>query len=188
MRLSTNLLRLATLLHEDWVAHGRDWTRPGLRAVAVHRFGSWKDKIPFRLMRAPLSVVHGLMFRHVRNYYGIELPGSVKLGRRVVFEHQGAVIVHGAAEIGDDCIVRQGVTIGNRRLDRPNDAPRIGNRVNIGAGAKILGGITIGDDVSVGANAVVVRDVPAAATVVGIPAQVVGTQHSSELRSRQADK
>nr|WP_320010667.1 hypothetical protein [uncultured Desulfobulbus sp.] len=111
-----------------------------------------------------------MLFRFVRNVYGIELPYSVKLGRRVIFEHQHGIVVHGATVIGDDCIIRQGVTIGNRALDKPNEAATIGQGVNIGAGAKILGNITIGQGASIGANAVVLRDVPPMATAVGNPA------------------
>ena len=82
--------------------------------------------------------------------------------------------------IGDDVTVRQGVTIGNRHLERPLDVPRIGNRVNIGAGAKILGAVMIGDDVSIGANAVVLKDVPSNSTAVGVPA-IVRPRRAREL-------
>jgi serine O-acetyltransferase len=126
-----------------------------------------------KLMRAPFSVLYRMMFRRVRNVYGIELPYSVKLGRRVVFEHQGAVVIHGDVEIGDDCVIRQGVTIGNRSLERPLDAPKLGDRVNVGAGAKILGAIHVGDDAAIGANAVVLDDVEKSSLVVGIPARAI---------------
>jgi serine O-acetyltransferase len=124
-----------------------------------------------RVLRAPLSILYRFLFRRVRNGYGIELPYSVTLGRRIIIEHQGAIVIHGNCVIGDECIIRQGVTIGNRYLNRPLEAPRLGRRVNLGAGAKILGGITLGDDVVVGANAVVLNDVPSGITVVGIPAK-----------------
>ncbi len=163
---------LGRQIREDWVAHGRDWTKPGFRAVAVHRFGVWRMGIRSQLLRAPLSVLYHALFRYVRNHYGIELPYSARLGRRVIIEHGGAIVVHGDAVIGDDCIIRQGVTLGNRTLDRPYDAPRLGCRVNVGAGAKLLGAVTIGDDAQIGANAVVLADVPPGATAVGIPAQV----------------
>jgi serine O-acetyltransferase len=114
-----------------------------------------------------------MLFRKVRNTYGIELPYSAKIGRRVVIEHQGDIVVHGDATIGDDSIIRQGVTLGNRYLDRRLDAPQLGKRVNVGAGAKILGYVTIGDDACIGANAVVLSDIPAGATAVGIPAKVL---------------
>ena len=76
-----------------------------------------------------------------------------------MIEHFGGIVVHGSSVIGDDCIIRQGVTIGNRRLDDPLGAPTLGSRVNVGAGAKILGRVTIGDDVNIGANAVVITDI-----------------------------
>ncbi|MBF2086452.1 serine O-acetyltransferase [Thermoleptolyngbya sp. C42_A2020_037] len=166
-------LSLWQQIKEDWIAHGRDWTKPGFRAVAVHRFGVWRMGIEPKLLRAPFSILYRAMFRHVRNVYGIELPYTVQLGRRVVIEHQGAIVIHGQTVIGDDSVIRQGVTMGNRYLDRPTEAPRLGKRVNVGAGAKILGAVTLGDDANVGANAVVLKDVPAGKTAVGIPAKIL---------------
>lgn len=158
------------LLYEDWIAHGRDWTRPGFRAVVVHRFGVWRMGIKPILFRAPFSILYRVFFRFIRNVYGIELPYSVRLGRRVIIEHQHGIVIHGAAEIGDDCILRQGVTLGNRYLSAPDEAPILGKKVNVGAGAKILGRITIGDEASIGANAVVLIDIPTRTTAVGNPA------------------
>ncbi|WP_217651884.1 serine O-acetyltransferase [Hydrococcus rivularis] len=160
-------------IKEDWIAHGRDWTKPGFRAVAVHRFGNWRMKIKPKLLRAPFSVFYRFLYRTIRNCYGIDLPYTVKLGRRVIIEHQHCIIIHGNCVIGDDCIIRQGVTLGNSHLDRPFEAPKLGARVNVGAGAKLLGNITIGDDVNIGANAVVLSDIPAGKTAVGIPAKIV---------------
>ncbi|MFZ4641674.1 MAG: serine O-acetyltransferase [Nodosilinea sp.] len=166
-------LSLWQQIKEDWIAHGRDWTKPGFRAVAIHRFGVWRMTVEPKLLRAPLSILYQMLFRKVRNTYGIELPYTVQMGRRVIFEHQGDIVIHGDCVIGNDCIIRQGVTLGLRHLDRLADAPRLGDRVNVGAGAKLFGKIQIGDDVNIGANAVVLEDVPAAVTVVGIPARVV---------------
>jgi len=165
-------------LKEDWEAHGRDWTKPGFRAVAVHRFGAWRMTIEPKLLRAPLSLLYRSLYRKIRNGYGIELPYTVQLGRRVVIEHQGAIVIHGYCHIGDDSIIRQGVTLGLRYLDRLFDAPKLGKRVNIGAGAVILGNVTIGDDANIGANAVVLSDVPPGATAVGIPAKVISSQRT----------
>ena len=155
------------LWREDYDTHGRDATLPGFRAVAAHRFGVWRLRVRPRLVRAPLTIIYRRMYRRHRNRYGIEIPHSVTLGRRVRVEHQGGIVVHGMAVIGDDVIIRQGVTIGNRHLDRPDDVPVIGSRVNIGSGAVILGAIKVGDDVSIGSNAVVLDDVPSGSTVVG---------------------
>ncbi|GBF80672.1 serine O-acetyltransferase [Aphanothece sacrum] len=158
---------------EDWIAHEKDWTRPGFRAVAVNRFGVWRMKIEPKFLRAPFSIIYRFLYRYVRNIYGIELPYTVELGRRVIIEHQSCIVIHGHAVIGDDCIIRQGVTLGNRYLNCPLDAPKLGKRVNIGAGAKILGKVIIGDDVNIGANAVVLSDIAEGQTVVGIPARIL---------------
>ncbi len=165
-------LGLWALLKEDYAVHGRDWARPGFRAVAVYRFGVWRMSIRSKLLRAPFSVLYRWAYRRVRNRYGIELPYEAKVGRRLTVEHQSAILVHGYCVIGDDCFIRQECTLGNKTLDRPFDAPRLGDRVNVGAGAKLLGGVTIGDDAQIGANAVVVKDVPAGAIAVGVPAVI----------------
>jgi serine acetyltransferase len=170
---SITLPDLLQQIKEDWIAHGRDWTKPGFRAVAIQRFGVWRMQVQPKLLRAPLSMLYRAFYRKVRNTYGIDLPYTVKLGRRVIIEHQSAIIVHGNAEIGDDSIIRQGVTLGNRYLERPFEAPKLGAKVNIGAGAKILGGVTLGDGVNIGANAVVLSDIPAGQTAVGIPAKIL---------------
>jgi serine acetyltransferase len=158
---------------EDWKAHGRDWTRPGFQAVAVHRFGNWRMSLHPKPLRAPFSVIYRALYRGVRNFYGIELPYSTRVGRRVVIEHQSGIVIHGNAVIGDDCILRHNVTLGNRNMDRPLDAPRLGTGVSVGAGAKILGGVVIGDGAQIGANAVVYVDVPEGAIAVGIPARLI---------------
>ncbi len=169
------VLGLWQQIKEDWIAHGRDWTKPGFRAVAVQRFGVWRMKIKPKLLRAPLSILYRALYCKIRNTYGIDLPYTVKLGRRVIIEHQSCIIIHGYSSIGDDCIIRQGVTIGNRYVEYPLDTPKLGARVNIGAGAKILGNVMIGDDVNIGANAVVLADISAGQTAVGIPARVINS-------------
>jgi serine acetyltransferase len=167
-------------IREDWIAHGRDWTKPGFRAVAVQRFGVWRMQVQPKGLRAPFSLVYRAMYRHVRNVYGIDLPYTVQLGRRVVIEHQSGIIIHGDSIIGDDCILRQGVTLGNRSLERPLEAPKLGQRVNVGAGAKILGSVQIGDNANIGANAVVLHDIPVGQTAVGIPARLLKAGQLSE--------
>ncbi|QQV78067.1 serine acetyltransferase [Sphingomonas aliaeris] len=165
-------LPLFAQIREDWIAHGRDWTKPGFRAVAVHRFGVWRMSVRPKLLRAPLSILYRALFRRCRDVYGIELPYSVVLGRNVVVEHQGGIVVHGDTVIGDDCIIRQNCTLGIRRLDALNDAPVLGRGVQLGAGSVVLGKITLGDGAIVGANAVVLVDVPARALAIGVPATI----------------
>jgi serine O-acetyltransferase len=169
-------------LREDWEAHGKDWTKPGFRAVVVYRFGVWRMRIQSKLLRAPLSVLYNMLYRRIRNRYGIELPYTVKLGRRVIIEHQCGIIIHGCCQIGDDSIIRQGVTLGNRYLDRPSDAPTLGQGVNVGAGAKILGNVTIGDRACIGANAVVLSHIPPGTTAVGIPARIIRQTEKTDTK------
>jgi serine acetyltransferase len=182
----TDTLGLWAQIKEDWMVHGCDWTKPGFCAIAVHRYGNWRMKIKPRLLRIPFSIVYKLLYRIIRILYGIDLPYTVKLGRRVIIEHENGIVIHGYSAIGDDCIIRQGVTLGNRYLERPFEAPQLGARVNIGAGAKILGHVAIADDVNIGANAVVLGDIPAGHTAVGIPAQILSAK-TSRKHSKNLD-
>lgn len=158
---------------EDYRAHGSDWTKPGFRAVAVHRFGVWRTGIRPKFVRGPFSVLYRLFFRYCRNIYGIELPYSVNLGRRVIIEHQGGIVVHGNCHIGDDCIIRQNCTLGIKSTSDLVSAPTLEAGVSLGAGSVVLGGITLGQGCVVGANAVVVSNVPPRATAVGVPARIL---------------
>jgi serine O-acetyltransferase len=164
------------LVQEDLKAHDGDWTRAGFQALLVYRFGVWRMTIRKKVCRAPLSVLYRALFVAVRNFYGIELPFTARIGRRVIFEHQHGVVVHGNSEIGDDCIIRQGVTLGIRRLNGLNDAPVLGRGVDVGAGAKLLGRIVVGDHAQIGANAVVLEDVPPHALAIGVPARIIARQ------------
>ena len=122
-------------------------------------------------LRAPVSALYEVLYRGVRNFYGIEIPCSAQLGRRVILEHQSAIVIHQNAQIGDDCFIRQGVALGSRYVTDSEAAPRLANRVNVGAGAR-FGAVTVGDDAQIGANAVVLADVPAEKLAVGVPARL----------------
>jgi serine acetyltransferase len=179
---------LVRQVREDLEAHGGDWMRPGLHALAVHRFGNWRMGVEPQLLRAPLSVSYRVMERFCRTAYGIELPYSAQIGRRVVVEHQNCIVIHGRAVIGDECIIRHGVTIGARSTKDHDRAPVLGRGVDIGAGAKILGAITIGDRVAIGANAVVLVDVPSDALAVGVPARVIERDSRAGARRKRTIK
>jgi serine O-acetyltransferase len=166
-----SLGELVDVVKEDWQANVKDWTRPGFRALAVHRFGNWRMGVDNKLARAPLSVAYRAAYRFVRNVYGIELPYSATVGRQVVIEHQGGIVVHGDTSIGDGCVIRQGVTLGMKHTAKPFDAPTLGRGVDVGANAVILGAVVVGDGASVGANSVVLSDVEAGALAVGVPAR-----------------
>jgi serine O-acetyltransferase len=170
-RVAAPLSDLLAVIREDRRTHG-GWSEPGFRALAVHRFGNWRMTIGSKWLRAPVSVTYRIMYRRMRNYYGIELPWSTVIGRRVAFHHQGGIVINGATVIGDDCIIRHNSTMGIRRLDDLG-CPRLGVGVNVGVGAVLLGPISIGDGASIGANAVVIHDVPAGCTVAGNPARII---------------
>jgi serine O-acetyltransferase len=159
------------LVREDWCTYNGDIWRQGLWAMWVYRFGQWRYGINPAWLRKPFSLIYKILRTASQMLTGIELPCETKIGRRLLIEHFGGIVVSGDAVIGDDVVLRQGVTIGLKRT-KERGAPRIGNRVDIGAGAKILGNIEIGDDAVIGANAVVLKDVPAGALAVGIPARI----------------
>jgi serine O-acetyltransferase len=161
-----------THLREDYRSHREGILAQGFWALSFYRFGHARTRIRWRIVRIPWAIIHVLLSKLSQILFGIQIGMHAKIGRRLVIEHFGGIIIHNNAIIGDDVVIRQGVTIGNRSLDRPLEVPRIGNRVNIGAGAKLLGPITIGDDVNIGANAVVLCDVPSGHIAVGVPAVV----------------
>ncbi len=158
-------------IREDWRTYEGDLTRQGLMVMLVYRLGCWRYGIQQKWLRLPFSFVYKILKLLSQMLTGIELPCETTVGRRVVIEHFGGIIISGDAVIGDDVVIRNGVTIGLRRTGEKG-APVIGNRVDIGTGAKILGAIKIGDDVVIGANAVVLQDIPANSLAVGVPAKI----------------
>jgi serine O-acetyltransferase len=160
------------LLREDLKNHGGTVFEQGFWAVAVHRFGNWRMSVRPRPLRLPFSLLYKFLEKWVEWTCGITLPYTVRLGRRVRIWHHGGMILH-ARSIGDDVQIRQNTTMGIASVDRHLDIPTIGDRVDIGCGACILGAVTVGDDCKIGANAVVLTDIPAGSTAVGMPAKVV---------------
>jgi serine O-acetyltransferase len=159
------------LIREDFATHHRDPWRQGVWVMLVYRFGRWRYGVRPALLRMLLSFLYRWLKILSQILTGIDLPCEVVVGRRLKIEHFGGIIVSGDTVIGDDVVLRHGVTLGLRRTDQPG-APTIGNRVDIGAGAVILGKVTIGDDAVIGANAVVLTDVPPGALATGVPATI----------------
>lgn len=157
-------------VREDWRNYGGDPSRQGLWVMLVYRFGRWRYSVGPRLLRLPLSLIYRVLKLLSQILTGVDLPCEATVGRRFTIEHFGGIIVSGDTVFGDDCVIRNGVTVGLRRTG-VRGAPTFGDRVDIGAGAVILGPIHIGDDVSIGANAVVLKDVPARHIAVGVPAE-----------------
>jgi serine O-acetyltransferase len=164
-RLAPRTLRAR--LREDLAAAHGDLTAPGFHAVAVHRLGARLPHAP-RLLRLPMTLLYKVGYLIVRNVYGIEIPKTVDLGRRVKIAHQSGIVIHPDSVIGDDCVIRQNVSIGAAAGDIArfhSQAPRLGRRVSVGAGAVIVGGVTIGDGAVLGPNVTVLTSVPAGARV-----------------------
>jgi serine O-acetyltransferase len=152
------------LIREDRWTHGGEWMRPGFHAIATHRFGAWLLHAS-RFTRAVLWPLYRAMYIWSRNVYGIELPATTVVGRRLRFSHQSGIVIHPSARLGDDCVIRQNVTIGAPNMERGGLAPVLGNNVELGAGAAIIGRVTVGNDVRIGPNAVVMSNVPPGSTV-----------------------
>lgn len=140
----------------------------------MYRIGRWALH---SRRRRPVLVLARLLRLFVRNIYGIEMYWTSNIGRRFKVAHQGAMVIHEFCTIGDDCVIRQGATIGAVEGEAEEwtteGAPILGNNVSIGAGAMILGKVKIGNNVRIGPNAVVTTDVPDNATVYAPPARVI---------------
>ena len=158
-------------IRADLRSHGGDWGAQGFWVLVVYRFGRWRYGVRPALLRKLMSLVYRILYKLVQIVTGIELPCEVVIGRNFVIDHFGGIVISGYARFGDNCRIRNGVVVGLARTDDPC-APVIGHNVDIGTGAKVLGRITIGDNVLIGANAVVVRDVPPDSIAVGVPATI----------------
>ncbi len=154
-------------------------TYPGLHAVLIHRVSHF-------LARNGLPWLGRILSNIARWFTGIEIHPGARIGRRFFIDHGMGVVIGETAEIGDDCTLYHGVTLGGTSWSKGKRHPTLGNDVVIGAGAKVLGPISIGDDVRIGSNAVVVKDVPAGATVVGVPGRVVGGGADEQQQRREA--
>jgi len=170
------------LVAEDFRTHGRDWGSQGFWALFWHRFGNWRMSVRPKILRAPLSLLYRLMFKVSQWVCGVHLPYTVIVGRRVTLEHFGGMVLV-ADRIGDDVIIRQNTTFGISRLDDLEGRPVIGNRVELGAGVVVIGRVRIGEGAKVGANAVVIEDVPPGAVVGGVPARSL---QRAQSRGRKA--
>ena len=149
----------------------RPWLREqSIWAVATLRFGQYLDERPARSRRAAL-LIYWLAHRVVETLTGIGMTKNVEVGGGLRIYHFGGIFIAEGVRIGSRCTLRQGVTIGERRAG--GDVPVLGDDVDIGAYAQVLGGVHVGDGARIGALSLVLHDVPAGATVVGNPARVV---------------
>lgn len=195
VRLFRSIQDLVMQIHEDWLTNNRDWTMPSFRAIAVYRFGTWVSNRRGGLLKSGLLRLYRGMFRYVRNYYGIEIPLTTLVGRRLFLAHQHGIVFHWKAEIGDDCMIRHNVTIGAGHGGQKNlhKGPKLGHRVEVGPGAVIFAGVKIGDGAMIGPNVVIMSNVPAGARVFVEAPRVIrlpagdreGEKNGEEVRTEQ---
>jgi serine O-acetyltransferase len=156
---------LARLWREDYRRHYRRVFEPGLHVIATHRLGVWSEGLASPLARWPAKAIYSMLALYCEYVYGSRIEPSCRIGRRVLLGHaSGGIILGHHVTIGDDCILRHNVTLGARGHTKPGD-PTLGARVEVGAGAVIIGTIAVGDDAVIGANTVVTGDVPPGAVV-----------------------
>lgn len=169
---------ISSIMERDPAARSR-WEvltcYPGLQAIVMHRWASACWRHGFKWL--------GRFISHIaRGLTGIEIHPGATIGRRVFIDHGFGVVIGETAEIGDDCTIYQGVTLGGTSLFKGKKRhPTLARGVIIGAGAKVLGSFTVGEGAKVGSNAVVVKEVPAGATAVGNPARIIEKESGSEL-------
>jgi serine O-acetyltransferase len=174
---------IACILERDPAA--RTWWEvltcyPGLHAIYIHKMARW-------LWLNNLRWLGRIASQLGRWLTGIEIHPGAKIGGCVFIDHGMGVVIGETAEVGDGCTIYQGVTLGGTSLYRGTKRhPTLGSGVVVGAGAKVLGGFTVGDGARIGSNAVVVKEVPAGATVVGIPGRIVEDDAASKRAITQA--
>lgn len=132
----------------------------------------WGYRAAHALWRRDLKLPARLLSQVVRAGTGVEIHPAARLGRRFFIDHGSGVVIGETAEVGDDCVIFHGSTLGGTSMRKGKRHPTLGDRVVVGAGAKVLGPLLIGDDARIGANAVVLHDVPPGAAAVGVPAKV----------------
>lgn len=172
---------IASIFRRDPAAHSTIEilvAYPGVHAVAVHRLSHF-------LWRIRLRILARLISQLVRWITGIEIHPGAQIGKRFFIDHGMGVVIGETAEIGDDCTLYHGVTLGGTTWQKEKRHPTLGDNVVVGAGAKVLGPIKIGDGARIGSNSVVVKDVPAGATVVGIPGRVVVARDDEKSKQRK---
>lgn len=147
---------------------------PGFHALLAYR-------VAHRAWNAGWPVLGRLISNVARTLTGIEIHPAARIGRRFFIDHGMGVVIGETAEIGDDVTLYQGVTLGGTSLDQGKRHPTLGNGVIVGSGAQVLGPFLVGDGARIGANAVVVKPVPAGATAVGIPARIVEEHRAAEF-------
>lgn len=159
---------LDTALKRDPAARGRlevALTYPGVHALWAHRLSN-------RFWVNGFKMIARLIQEFARLITGVDIHPAATIGRRLFIDHATGVVIGETAVVGEDCLIFHGVTLGGQSMNRGKRHPTLGNEVMVGAGAKVLGAINIGEGAKIGANAVVVKDVPPGRIALGVPAKL----------------
>ncbi|MGA2805109.1 MAG: serine O-acetyltransferase [Acidimicrobiales bacterium] len=178
---------LSTLRRDLASARERDPAARSSLEIAICYSGVhaiWSHRICHLLWINDLKFLARVCSSLARLFTGVDIHPAAVLGQGVFIDHATGVVIGETAEVGDDVTIYQGVTLGGTSLERVKRHPTVGNRVTIGAGAKVLGAITIGDDSRIGANAVVVKSVPPNSVVVGVPGQIIARSRPHRASDR----
>jgi serine O-acetyltransferase len=168
-------LSLREVLAEDFATHDRLWLEPGFWAIAAHRLGTRASRVAPELLRRPLMATHKVLATAIDWMWGIHLPATTRVGRRVRIWHHGSILLN-ARSIGDDVHIRQATTLGPVRIAdavRSECLPVIEDGVDMGSGVCVLGAVCVGKGSFVGANSVVMQPVPPGAVAFGVPARII---------------
>lgn len=158
-------------IHGPWRARLAVVTEFGFLAIVVYRLGRWSRTIRPRWLSLPVKLVFRVLEFFIHVLFGISISSNCNIGPGFYIGHFGGIVVHG--DLGAECSIGQGVTIGSRGAGRSDGYPVLGDRVYVGAGAMVIGNVRIGDDVIIGANTTVVTDVPAGCRVVSAAARIL---------------
>lgn len=158
-------------IHGPWRARFAVATEFGFLAIAVYRLGRWSRTIRPYWLSLPVKLIYRVLDFFIHVMFGISISSNCEIGPGFYIGHYGGIVVHG--DLGAECSIGQGVTIGSRGAGRSNGYPVLGDRVFVGAGAMVIGNVEVGDDVIIGANTTVVTDVPAGCRVVSAAARIL---------------
>lgn len=186
------LIRSDIVLKQNWFLHKDSWfnrnirvyLEPGTIAVIVYRYGHWVNSVRVPVLKQLLRLPYMLGKTLVVVCFGIFIPSQFKCGRGFAIHNFSGIFIP-RTTAGDNLIVFQNVTVGHLR-GQGGRAPRLGNNVFLGAGAKVMGDIDIGDNVVVGANSLVMSDVPNDCTVVGVPARIISRNDNGWMKEKAA--
>lgn len=159
-----------------------------LWAISVYRFGRWALKVRLPLIRQLLLLLHTILFKAMEIITGISLPRNAIIGAPLVLSHFGPIIINQGAKLGNGCIIMQGVTIGAIYNGEKTGIPVIGDNLMVGANAVIIGDIQIGDWVRIGAGSIVTKSIPDYAVVAGNPAKIIKQNQKPNQAEETSDQ